>query len=157
MGILSELALRRTHTGRAQRAYTLDIAGESFTSQVRSLKGTFDPRTGGSLLDIDVRESLEGLEDAPVTLSLGYGDTLVPYFLGRLQEPADLASGKGTAYGPFKLMADQSFGEAVVYQGVDLSFIFQDIEARAGYGSGVLEVISGDILIQHLSYTEETK
>ena len=157
MNTLSELSLRRTHAGEAQRAYSLNIDGEPFTNQVRSLKGTFDPKIGGSVLTIDVRESLEGLEDASVTLSLGYGDILVPYFIGRLQEPADLAGGQGAAYGPFKLQADQAFGETVTYQGVNLRYIFQDLDRRAGYGSGVLEVVGGEYVVEHLGYTEETK
>lgn len=158
MGILQERSLRRVHAGVTARAFDLTIGGETFTRQVRSLSGTFDAQGGGSGMSIEVRDSLEGLEDARVELSVGYGDVVRPYFIGYLQEPGDLAGGKAAAYGPFKLMTDQSLGETVQYSNVSVADVLRDLEGRAGYGNGQVEVIGGtEDTVQGLYYTEDTK
>lgn len=155
---LGELALRRVHAGEACPTRALYIAGENFTDQLDSVKAEFEPNSGGSGMSIQVRDSLEGLEDAPCALYVGYGGRTVRYFVGKLQEPSSLASGKATAYGPFKLMADQSFGARTTYQGVSIGYFFRDLGRRAGYGNGMLEVLSGEsYTIDKLDFTEETR
>lgn len=157
MGILSDLALRRIHSGKSARAFQFEIGGVPYSSSVRSLGADFDCENGGSALTIDVRENLEGLEDAAVVLRLGYGTRTVPYFVGTLQEPQSLAEGKAVCHGPFKLMAGQSFGERATYQGVTLDFFFRDLGRRAGYGNGVVNVSGGDAYtVEKLDFTEET-
>lgn len=156
MGVLSELSLRRIHAGASERDYDLFIGGVQYTSQVRSISGTFDSRSGGSGIQIETFESLEGLEDAPVELWVGYGGQTTKYFAGTLQEPGDLAGGKAAAYGPFKLMADQRMGEFVRYQGVNLNYVLLDLMDRAGYAYGLTEVIGGDgVSVEDVSYEEE--
>lgn len=156
MGVLADRALRRVHTGLTGRTFTLTIAGIPFTDQVKSLNINFDPAGGGSACQIEVRDSLEGLEDARVEVRVGYGDTDMLYFAGYLQEPGNLAVGKGAAYGPFKLMSDQFLGQEVRYQGVTLAYIFKDLENRAGYTTGQVEISGGDTTVDSLVYTEET-
>jgi len=156
---LGELALRRVHAGTARPSRAFYIAGENLTSQLVSASAEFDPHSGGSAMQIQVRDSLEGLEDAPVTLGVGYGGRMVRYFVGRLQEPSSLASGKATAYGPFKLMADQSFGSATSYPGgISIGYFFRDLGQRAALGNGVLEVRGGEsYTLDKLDFTEETR
>lgn len=157
MGLLSDLALRRVHAGPARRIYELFIGGTRFTSQVLSLNVEFDPR-GGSGMTLQIRDSLEGLEDAPVELRLGYGSKAISYFTGTLQEPANARYGQAVAYGPFRAMASQSFGEQVSYLGVTVDYALRDLARRANYSAGMIEVIGGsEYQIENVSYTEETK
>src|SRR5215212_2859306 len=156
MGVLSDRALRLVHAGLTRRTFEFAIEGVPFTDQVRQLSVDFDPTGGGSACQIETKDSLEGLEDARVELRLGYGDTDDIYFVGYLQEPGDLRVGKGTAYGPFKLMSDQYLGEEVRYQGVSIATIFRDLEYRAGYTTGQIDVVGGSTIAENLFYTENT-
>jgi len=158
VGILQERALRRVHAGDAKPYRKLEIDGQDYTDILDSASADFDPRSSGSSMQFQVRDSLEGLEDSRVVLKLGYGELAIPYFAGNLQEPSQLKSGKGAAYGPFKLMAEQSFGEPVTYpSGATLGHVFRDLGRRAAYPNGVLSVIGAeDTEIERLDYTEET-
>lgn len=157
MGILTELSLRRVHAGGAERAYRLTIGGEDWTSEVNSISVDFDPN-GGSGMQLQVKESLVGLEDARVKLTLGYGSKTLPYFIGSLQGPSELHRGVASAFGPVSLMTEQSLGEAVTYQGVSLSYFLSDLFIRAGYQNGLWEVMGGQsYTVEKLDFTEETR
>lgn len=154
---LGELALRQVHVGAAAPTRYLFIGGENFSSRLDSVSAEFDPDSGGSGMSIQVKDSLEGLEDAPVTLYVGYGGRTTAYFVGRLQEPSSLKEGRASAYGPFKLMADQYFGETVRYRGVSIGYVLRDIGQRAGFGNGMVEILRGDsYMVEALDFTEET-
>lgn len=158
--VLTSRALSPVQAGATSPVWQLYVAGAPVTSSVDKVSGTYKREAGGSDMRFDAGLPLEDLEDAPVSLRVGYGDETVEYFSGRLQEPGDdpeAESGTAVVYGPFKLMASQHLNEEVRYQGVFLDHALMDLCSRAGYGRGQVEVRAGkSYRIEEVVFPEET-
>lgn len=128
----------------------------------KSFKASFAGQTsGGSVAEFSAsqgsprrREPWGGLEaqGAPVEIDIGYGDELVPFFRGTVEQ-------EGLAYGAFKLMAEQRLMEQVDYGGYYIDEVLYDLFYRAGRtaGRGTLEVRGGrSYLVRDAVYTLET-
>ena len=72
-----------------------------------------------------------------VNLSIGYGSTLVSYFLGRLSQPKDARSGlysDATAYGPTGDLGGRYFRSRASYAGLDAQVAALDVWNRCFSG-----------------------
>lgn len=134
MGKATDLAQLALQTGDYSPTYRLKVDGERFTEKLYECSVTYSA-DGGSELSIATDSDLTDLTGAKVTLEIGYGDDLWPYFGGWLEEPEDNHWGEpstAVAYGPFKEMAEATIGEDVTYSGKRLGEAIVDLHLRAG-------------------------
>lgn len=126
--------------------HKLTIAGENWSSSLISARVTYTTDVGGSGLELEVMGSLEEYQDAPIRFSLGYGDRLVEYFVGRIYMPRDddiQNKATATAFGPFRIMADQQLGTNETFVGRSLEWVIMELSRRAEHAPGEIVVING--------------
>jgi hypothetical protein len=144
---LQENSRRPFKAGESAPAYALRVGGVRMTSKLYTAEITYSPPEGGaSEMSLTLDAPLSGFQNAAVKAKLGYGEDLIDWFAGRLQEPEDDHHGEGssaTAWGPSKLLSEQSFGEQTDYRGYDLGAAILDITRRAGMPAGSVELRGG--------------
>jgi hypothetical protein len=143
---LSEISKLPRKGAEYAPTHRLWIGGENFTENLRTADVSYTSDGGGSGTQMQLRGNLQDYDNAPVTLSLGYGDQFVPYFTGRMQRPQyfpRLDYTSGNAFGPYKLMADQLLEEEKTYEGFSLRDALDDLIRKASYKRGEVEVRGG--------------
>lgn len=128
------------------RIGAIELSDPDGLSRLKSASVTYDAASGTSEASITTDLEMADLIGAPVRVSLGYGDTLATYFDGNLGPVEDDFWGlehTGSAYGPFKLMAGQIFGEQVDYRGWSIGDFFLDLHKRAGYRADSITIQGG--------------
>ena len=143
---LSEISKLPRKGAEYSPTHRLWIGGDNFTQNLRSVDLTYTSDGGGSGAQFALRGNLQDYDNAPVTLSLGYGDQFVPYFTGRMQRPQYFPRLDYTAvngFGPYKLMADQMIEEDRTFEGYNLQEALNELGHMAAYGRGEFEVIGG--------------
>lgn len=155
---LTDRALEKVQSGGSAPRHRLEVGREDWTDFAQSARVDYTGEGGGSELTFVSRESLLGYEDARVTLWLGYGRDLVPWFAGKLKKvpKGGFLDRSAKALGPFSEMANQSFGEEVSYRGVSAEYALYDIARRARYPRGTIEVKGGKgQLVEQVVFAEE--
>lgn len=125
--------------------HRLLIDGMDFSDKLISATVTYSTDVGGSGLVFDTMGSLEDYEDAPIDLWLGYGDMMLPYFVGNIISPKDnevLNTSSGTAYGPFKNM-NQVIGSRETFVGQTLQWLIMEMAYRSQMRGGDIEIRGG--------------
>lgn len=143
---LSEISKLPRKGAEYAPTHRLWIGGDNFTENLRTADVNYTSDGGGSGTQLQLRGNLQDYDNAPVVLSLGYGDDFVPYFTGRLQRPQyfpRLDYTSANAFGPYKLMADQILEEEKTYNGYSLRDALDDLIRRAAYRRGEVEVRGG--------------
>lgn len=146
MGRLTALAQRKDRGSEESSRHRLTIAGKDFTHRLIDASITYTSDLGGSGAELTILGGLDHLRDAPVSLYIGYGKYMVPYFVGRLQTPKSdelMQTSTAVAYGPFKLMSDQVLGSDEDFQGKTLEWVIMELAWRAGHSPGDIEVRGG--------------
>lgn len=144
---LSEISKLPRKGAEYAPTHRLWIGGENFTENLRTADVAYTSDGGGSGTQMQLRADLQDYDNAPIVLSLGYGDEFVPYFTGRVQRPQYFPRLDYTAlnaFGPYKLMADQMLDvESKTYDGFTLRDALDDLIRRAAYKRGEVEVRGG--------------
>ena len=143
---LSEISKLPRKGAEYAPTHRLWIGGENFTENLRTADVSYTSDGGGSGTQMQLRGNLQDYDSAPMILSLGYGDTFVPYFTGRVQRPQyypRLDYTSANAFGPYKLMADQILEEDKTYEGFTLRNALNDLIKMAAYRRGEVEVRGG--------------
>ncbi len=135
MPTLIEAAKKPIKVGSAAPAWRLYIGGTNMTNKLISAEATFTA-SGESGLTMQVAQQLyhQSREREPVSLNIGYGTNIAPFFSGRLSQPKDSRSGiysDATAYGPSGTMGTRYFRARVSYANMDAQAAGQDIWNRA--------------------------
>lgn len=147
MGRMTELAKENLQGAGRGPTHTLYIGGEDVSQDLKSVRVTHRAEGGGSGGEFTLFGDYAEYSNAPVRLWLGYGDYQELYFAGDFRRPAyrtTTGKSEATAFGPFKLMAEQQLNTDETYQGRTLGFLIYDLANRCSYGPGQIEVISGD-------------
>ncbi len=163
MGELSGRSQAQIKTGENGPRWEVSIGAIELSdpdgfSRLKNASVAYDAASGTSEASITTDLAMADLIGAPVRVSLGYGDATASatasatapatatYFDGNLGPVEDDFWGlehTGTAYGPFKLMAGQIFGEQVDYRGWSIGDFFLDLHKRAGYRADSITVQGG--------------
>lgn len=143
---LSEISKLSRKGSEYAPTHRLWIGGENFSENLRTADITYTSDGGGSGTQLQLRGDLQAYDNAPITLSLGYGDEFIPYFNGRMQRPQyfpRLDYTSANAFGPYRLMADQILEEEKTYEGFSLRDALEDLIRKAAYRRGEVEVKGG--------------
>lgn len=146
MGIITTLAQAKDRTSENSSRQALTIAGKDMSHRLIEGSIAYTNDMGGSGAELTVLGGITQYQDAPIKISVGYGEHMVDYFVGNLQTPRSnelLQTSSAVAYGPFKLMADQVIGKDEDFQGKTLEWVIMELAWRAGHASGEIEVIDG--------------
>lgn len=146
MGKITQLAQKKDRSSEESSRHKLTVAGKDMTHRLIDASITYTSDIGGSGSELTVLGSLTQYRDAPIALHVGYGEHMVPYFVGRLQTPKSdelLQTSTAAAYGPFKLMSDQVLGSDEDFQGKTLEWVIMELAWRAGHSAGEIEVRGG--------------
>ncbi len=145
MGDISNIAKEQIHSGPTAETFRVRVAGRSISSSVESVDVTYSG-DGTSEATINTWRSLNGFENAEISVDVGYGELLENYFTGKIgsmQEDSWGGPNEIQCWGPFKLMADQVIGEQVNYKNMDIVDALMDLVRRAKYQKGKVEVMRG--------------
>ncbi len=126
--------------------HELWIGGEDRSNKLISSTTTYTTDVGGSGFEFNYLGDLEKHEDDPITFKVGYGDNLVPYFVGKIVSAKDDdESGKATAqgFGPFRLMAESNIGTNESFQGQTINNIAFDLSNRCELTPKNMVVLNG--------------
>lgn len=144
MATLVEKAKNPIKVGDNAPAWRLTIGGEDLSDRLVSAEVTYSS-SGESGMTFTLARNLysHNRERQFVNLEIGYGSTLVPFFLGRLSQPKDHRSGlysEATAYGPSGDLGSRYFRGRVSYANMDAATAALDIWNRcfAGDNSAAL-------------------
>jgi len=143
---LSEISKLPRKGAEYAPTHRLWIGGENFTENLRTADITYTSDGGGSGCQMVLRGNLQAYDNAPIVLSLGYGNDFVPYFTGRMMRPQyfpRLDYTSSNAFGPYRLMADQSLEEEKTYSGFTLRDALEDLIRKAAYKRGEVEIKGG--------------
>lgn len=147
MGRMTELAKLQLQGAGHGPTHAIYLAGETVSEALESVRVTHMADGGGSAGEFEMFGDFTDYANAPINLWLGYGDFQNLYFSGRLRRPtysAKTGISKFTAFGPFKLMAEQQLNSDETFQGRTLGFVIYDLAARCRYNPGDIEIINGD-------------
>lgn len=153
MGIIADISMRRSLAGGHAPNHRLTIGGEDATDNLIEARIVFESGggEGGSGAQLTLSGSWADYDGAPVELHMGYGEHLVPYLIGELDEPQDdmrLPICEAQAFGPFLLLQKQSLRDDVNYRNQTVGYALQDVLGRAALFPG-----RADIAQELYSYT----
>ncbi len=126
----------KTQTGDAAPAYRLEVDGRELSGLV-SASASYavdEAGNGASEMTITADTTLEAREGGRARLMVGYGEELVEWFTGSLEEPEDDHWGGGngaTAWGPYRELSERMFLEDVDYRNRTLASALLDVYGRA--------------------------
>jgi hypothetical protein len=131
---LVELAKNPIKVGDSAPNFRLTVGGEDLSNRLVQAEVTYSA-SGESGMTFTVGKNLylHSRERQFVNLEIGYGNTLVPFFLGRLSTPKDHRSGlysEATAYGPSGDLGSRYFRGRVSYANFDAMVAALDIWNR---------------------------
>ncbi len=135
MPTLIEAAKKPIKVGPDAPAWQLYIGGTNMTNKLISAEATFTA-SGESGMTFQVAQQLyhQSREREYVSLGIGYGSTIAPFFAGQLSQPKDSRSGiysDATAYGPSGIMGTRYFRARVSYANMNTQVAGLDIWNRA--------------------------
>lgn len=145
MGEIANIAKEQIHSGPTAENFRITVEGKGISNSVESASVTYS-NDGSSEATVNTWRSLNGYENAELKIDVGYGDLLQNYFTGKIGTMTENSWGgpnEVTAWGPFKLMADQVIGEQVSYKNMDIVTALMDLVKRAKYPRGKVEVQRG--------------
>lgn len=160
MGELSELAKNRYKGVEAAPRFELKVAGRQ-VNRVRRISGSYVRESGSSTMTIEADFPFNKFEEEMVSLRLGYGDTTVEYFTGKLFSPdRHPTTGLATCEvkGPFASMQGSFGSNEVDYSGDTAAEFFVDLGQRSKQPGSFLEVVDGyDVVLEDAAFVRETE
>ncbi len=146
-------AQKQIKTGADAPAYrvavgNLTLAEPDIGTSLISATVTYDCQNGTSEAQLITTADLEDRVMEETSVKIGYGRDLAPYFDGELLSATNnqtTLQNEGRAYGPFKLMAGEVFGERADYRDEPIGDFSMDLHRRAGYRRESLEVRTGRV------------
>jgi hypothetical protein len=143
---LSEISKLPRKGSEYSPSHRLWVGGENFTENLRTASINYTADGGGSGCQVAMRGDISDYDNAPLVLHLGYGEEVVPYFVGRLQRPnynSRLDYTTATAFGPYRLMATQLLDEEKSFFGYTLRNALTYLTQKAKYRRGEVEIRGG--------------
>lgn len=144
MGVrqLGKIAQQQVHSGDDRHTFNVRVQGRNWTKELEAVTISYS-NDGTSECTLMSHRSLNGLENSRISVDFGYGGDEANYFTGRIAMVDDRHWGtasEATAWGPFRLMAEQVLLTDVDYSGKQVDAALLDIVDRAGYRKGNVDV-----------------
>lgn len=162
MGELTRLAKQHFKgEGPGAPAFEFMVGGRRVpNSKIQSIKGVYTRESGSSSMTVEADFPFDRFEEARASLRVGYGDKLVEYFTGKVQDPGqDTLSRLATCEvrGPFASM-QESFGRDVDFTGQSVAEFSLSVGRFAKQGARFLDVQGGyDTYVEEGAFVRETE
>lgn len=146
MGALAEVSVRRNKPSSLAPSHRLIIGGEDLSEHLITARVVYEAEGGGSGCELELVGNFEDYNDAPITLELGWGPHITPYFRGWVTYANIGESFYSTslqAFGTYRRMSDQILGTQETYLHKTIEYVIADLARRCGYGPGQIEVRGG--------------
>lgn len=148
MASLTDISKRSMKgAGGSELNHKLIVAGRNFSHRLIDATITYNTDIGGSGIQFSVYGTeLQDYINAPMSFWIGYGEKLVPYFVGKLQlaRPAEnLNILTAQAFGPYRLLVGQILRSQETFIGNTLEYVVMECFRRAGADLSKVEIRSG--------------
>lgn len=134
--------------GGSELVHQLEVGGRNFSHRLIDAAVTYNTDIGGSGIQFSVYGTeLQDYINAPMTFWIGYGEQLVPYFVGKVQrvQPSEnLNIATAQAFGPYRILVGQILRSQETFIGKSLEYVVMECFKRAGADLSKVEIRRGD-------------
>lgn len=128
--------------------HRLRVAGHDLSENLIDATVTYNTDVGGSGIEFTVFGTrLQDYVNAPISFWVGYGDQLVPYFVGRIQQarPAENINITSVqAFGPYRRLVGQILRSQETFVGNSLTYVIMECMRRGGVDRNSIEIRRGE-------------